>query len=137
MCLVGEFVSDMTLSNDMLKITINEHTQLEFEVAEKVNNLIPQMWGRLYNLEHYFQHESIDTLMYKIRGCTDILISNLIGVYLHINDFFVVDINPIYYEDKGKVTYVAWINNDEKFTAVEFENLSYREIQEKVREKFE
>ena len=137
MCLVGEFVSDMTLSNDMLKITINEHTTLEFEIAEKINNLIPQMWGRLYNLEHYFQHESIDILMYKIRGCIDILISNLIGVYLHINDFFVVDINPIYYEDKGKVTYVAWINNDEKFTAVEFENLSYREIQEKVRERFE
>ena len=136
MCLVGEFVSDMTLSNDMLKITINEHTTLEFEIAEKVNNLIPQMWGRLYNLEHYFKHESLDILMKKIRGCIDILTSNLIGVYLHINDFFVVDINPIYYEDKGKVTYIAWINNDEKFTGVEFENLSFREIQDKVRAKF-
>lgn len=137
MCLVGEFVSDMTFSNDVLKITINEHTQLEFEIAEKVNNLIPQMWARLYNLEHYFKNESPDILIKKIRGCVDILTSNLIGVYLHINDFFVVDINPIYYEDKGKVTYVAWINNDEKFTAVEFENLSYREIQEKVRDRFE
>lgn len=137
MCLVGEFVSDITVSNDVLTITLNEGLKLGFDLTEKVNNLVPQMWGRLYNLEHYFNKESIDILMHKIRGCIDILTSNLIGVYLHINDFFVVDINPIYYEDKGKVTYVAWINNDEKFTAVEFENLSYREIQEKVREKFE
>ena len=137
MCLVGEFVSDITVSNDVLTITLNEGLKLGFDLTEKVNNLVPQMWGRLYNLEHYFNKESIDILMHKIRGCINILTSNLIGVYLHINDFFVVDINPIYYEDKGKVTYIAWINNDEKFTAVEFENLSFREIQEKVREKFE
>lgn len=136
MCLVGEFVSELKVSLNTLKVKLKDGLVISIQLTDKVNNLIPQMWGRLHDCEH-FPSESHDALAKKIQACYDILVSNLIGVYLDIDEFFVTDICPVYYEENDKIRYAVWYHNNEHISGVEVDNLNFDEVKEKIHTKLQ
>lgn len=136
MCLVGEFVSELKVSLNTLKVKLKDGLVIPITLTDRVNNLIPQMWGRLHDCEH-FSSESYDALVKKIQACYDILVSNLIGVYLDIDEFFVTDICPVYYEENDKIRYAVWYHNNEHISGVEVDNLNFDEVKEKIHTKLQ
>jgi hypothetical protein len=136
MCLASNVVSELKVSLNTLKVKLKDGLVIPITLTDKVNNLIPQMWGRLHDCEH-FPSESHDALAKKIQACYDILVSNLIGVYLDIDEFFVTDIYPVYYEESGNIRYAVWYHNDEHISGVEIDNLNFDEVKEKIHAKLQ
>lgn len=131
MCLASNVVSELKVSLNTLKVKLKDGLVIPITLTDKVNNLIPQMWGRLHDCEH-FPSESHDALAKKIQACYDILVSNLIGVYLDIDEFFVTDISPVYYEEDDKIRYAVWFHDGEHISGVEIGNLVFDEVKDKI-----
>lgn len=131
MCLASEFVSELNVSSDTLEIKLKDRFIIPIKLTDKVNNLIPQMWGRLHDCEYFHKHESYYELTRRIQACYDILVSNLIGVYVG-DEFFVTDIYPVYYEEDDKIRYAVWFHDGEHISGVEIGNLVFDEVKDKI-----